>query len=78
MSSKTESLLLIMERAGVQFDWAEVENYARERQHPLTTAQRRERRLAAEDARRSHNARKKAEAARRALANIEAAEAKLS
>jgi hypothetical protein len=77
VSSTIQTLLSSVERLGAEIDWAEVENYARERQHPLSTEQRRAARIAADDARIEKRRTRKVRAAQRDLARIDSALAEL-
>ncbi len=73
MSSTIQNLLSSVERLGAQIDWAEVENYARERQNPLTTEQRRAGRIAADDERIEKRRTRKVRAAKREIDRIDSA-----
>lgn len=77
MSSTIQILLSSVERLGAEIDWAEVENYARQRQHPPTTDERRVARIAADEARMEKRRTRKVRAARRELDRIDCALAKI-
>lgn len=77
MASTIQTLLVSLERLGGQIDWAEVENYAKERQHPPTAAQRRQRRIEADNLRVEKRRTRKLLAAQRELERVDNALAEL-